>query len=69
MITKIVKNFTDMAEVEISTIKGADLNQFVFVTSCGGSMRFQHTMTVVQALEMANALLDAALEIQKGEPS
>lgn len=66
MITKVVKNFTDMADVEISTLTGADSIQFVIITACSGNMRFQHTMTVVQALEMANALLDTALEIQKG---
>lgn len=66
MNSKSIKNFTEAATVEVNTFVSLEGKSFVVVTSDGGNMRFQHTMTVVQALEMANALLDAALALEKG---
>lgn len=66
MNSKSIKNFTEAAAVEVGTCVSLEGKSFVVVTSDGVNMRFQHTMTVVQALEMANALLDAALALEKG---
>lgn len=61
---KSIKNFleTSSLAVAVQHFQGKD---YVLVVSDEGSMRLQHTMTVAQALEMANAILDAAIAIER----
>ena len=60
---KLIKNFVNSDPVEICTLESNN-HIFVLVRQCSGSMSFQHTMTIDQCREMAEALTQTADEAQ-----
>ena len=63
-----INNFTDADQIDVESVDYTDTqgigDKLVLITQRGGSMRFQHGMTVTQARALAEALLACCEELE-----
>lgn len=62
-MTKI-NDFTDSNPVQVESAIHPGCGKLVYLTQFGGSMHFQHSMTPIQARELAAALVAEANQLE-----